>query len=276
MLRIVLGLLMAFAGAVVVFADDSNEAFYNRSGPFQIDGLYNRTGAYAGGYGQYYAYREPSLGVSLKGPALGVMAGATFNRGNAYVRLEGDGSLGSSSYHGSGSDPRNPTWKAEFRALVGYDVTLNDTNVISPFIGYGSRYHYDDDRGTSSSGYSGYRRDNQLQYAPLGVEWNTALFSSGVLSFSTEYDAVLSGRQKSHLDDADPLYGTMTNRQSSGWGTRNSLALRLDNNELGLFYQVWHIDTSDVAVDTSGNFVGREPANHTTETGLYYRRHFAL
>ena len=139
---------------------------------------------------------------------------------------------------------------------------------IIPYVGIGYRFLGNDSAGditdTEAFGYD--RRSNYL-YSPIGFE-ATRRFGQG-WSFTTkaEFDAFWAGRQISYLSP------TVTNRQSSGYGARGSVAFRYKGKvrdfTIEPFITYWNIGKSNTAAfDTdSGTYIAWEPQNTTTEVG---------
>lgn len=152
--------------------------------------------------------------------------------------------------------------------------------VICTSVGYGFRY-LDNDASVrvTSSGYSGYERENYLHYLPFGMKYHLQLhqkyFSS--MQLRAKYYLLLDGKQISHISrfgyDSD-----ITNKQNSGYGFDASVRLYASDRKwfYGARYQYWKIDASDtVNVPYNGSTISAtEPANTTTVAGVIVGYHY--
>jgi len=67
----------------------------------------------------------------------------------------------------------------------------------------------------------------QLEYySPIGFEGVYDLKSAWKIGGTLEYGPFWSGEQESHLGDATPGLGILSNDQDDGWGMRFSLFLK--------------------------------------------------
>ena len=165
--------------------------------------------------------------MNLKGNQLGAVGAYTFTSPNrVYSRIDGRVAYGSLKYEGSGTQDDIPNWIFEARAVVGKDFLVSDNVALSPYIGLGYRYLYNDLRGYSvvgSTTYVGYRRYSNYVYAPVGVTLRMRTGDQWVIAPTLEYDAFLGGRQYSKLSDTGLGYSDASNKQDSGRGYRASL-----------------------------------------------------
>jgi len=154
---------------VAIFAVLSPYASAQTSAP--ADPLVTRSGWEVGGQLSDYRYEEPSLGVKIWGGGMGVTGAYTHTgAGRWFFRADGRYGYGSLEYEGSGTKDSVPYSILETRGTFGKDIFRSDGISVSPFVGLGYRYLYNDLRGTSSTGAIGYRRVSNYWYAPLGVE----------------------------------------------------------------------------------------------------------
>ncbi len=151
--------------------------------------------------------------MNLKGNRIGAVGAYTFTSPNrVYSRIDLRSSYGSLKYQGSGTLDDVPDWIFETRAVIGRDYLTGDSAALSPYIGLGYRYLYNDLRGYSSTGHVGYQRVSQYLYVPVGL---TARFRTGerwVVAPTVEYDVFLGGRQYSQLCDTGIGYSDATNQ----------------------------------------------------------------
>jgi hypothetical protein len=243
--------------------------------------LLTRRGWEVGGQVSKYRYEEPAFpgfgGMNLKGNRGGIVGAYNFtNAAHVYSRIDGRVSYGSLKYEGSGTLEEVPDWSVEVRAVVGKDFLVGDNVALSPYIGLGYRYLYNDLRGYSVVGnsiYVGYRRYSNYVYVPLGL---TARFRTGerwVVAPTVEYDAFLGGRQYSQLTDTGIGYSDASNTQKHGYGYRAYLMLENGRWAFGPWLQYWNIEDSD-SVPIGLGRVAMEPANWTREYGVELRYRF--
>ncbi len=248
------------------------------------DPLLTRAGWEAGGQLSHYHYEEPGLlrfggpdaveSVKITGPRTSAVGAYTFvNPKRLYSRFEARISYGSLRYEGSGTQDNIPDTIIEARALIGKDFRPGAGISLSPFAGLGYRYLFDDLRGYSSTGASGYRRFSNYLYVPVGL---TARFAAGaewVVAPTIEYDHFLQGRQHSMLSDAGFGDPDVTNTQNHGRGFRASLMAEKGHWAFGPWMNYWNIEDSD-RQPIGGGFAVLEPANWTREYGIEVRYRF--
>jgi hypothetical protein len=259
-------------------------AFVTGAAPAQetapSDPLLTRRGWEVGGQISHYRYEEPAFpgfgGMDLKGDRGGIVGAYTITSANrVYGRIDGRVSYGSLKYTSgmTGSMDDVPDWIGEVRAVIGRDYLVGGNYSLSPYIGLGYRYLYNDLRGYSSTGAAGYQRYSQYVYIPVGL---TARFRTGerwTLAPTVEYDAFLGGRQKSQLSDTGLGYNDVTNDQDHGYGYRVYLMLENGRWSFGPWLHYWKIKDSDVVPIGLGR-VGMEPENSTREYGVELRYRF--
>lgn len=154
-------------------------------------------------------------------------------------------------------------------------------NSICTSIGYAFRY-LDNDSGLSmtSTGNTGYERENFLHLLPFGLSYRYPLYSSKFSSSLVrwKYYYLLDGWQISHLSKYSSCSNDLKNKQRKGYGFEASL--RLYSNDRKWFYganaQYWKIAESDeVKVPCFGSDnVGSEPENTTIMVGVIVGYHY--
>lgn len=222
-----------------------------------------------------YHYREPSLDVSLAGEKGGVDVTTTGKFWtNNFVSFDFRYGLGTVDYSGSGRSSGNSEHLFDIRALVGRDF-LGSWYGFSPYTGIGFRNLFSDERGLSSTGASGYRRENKSYYMPVGFTQRFMLSPRNHLSINGEYDYVFHGKQISYLDDLSG-YPRVDNDQHHGNGFRTQIMWERPGWSIGPFANYWAMADSNL-VDACGTAVcvtnGHEPHNNTIEAGLQLRVH---
>ena len=220
-----------------------------------------------------YHYEEPSF-AQLTGSRVGLVGAYTFTSASGmFFRLDGRGSYGALKYQGSGTQDSVPDLIAEARGVAGMDFPSGSGVSLSPYLGLGYRYLYDDLRGRSSTNAAGYRRYSNYLYAPVGVTIRFDLGDRWVLAPTFEADIFIIGKQKSQLSDANLGFNDVTNTQNHGSGHRFSLLLERDHLAFGAWWHYWNIKDSDVQPIGLGA-AGLEPANWTREGGIEFRYRF--
>ena len=154
-------------------------------------------------------------------------------------------------------------YKARFETLLSYNY-----EGVSPFLGLGYRWLYDDSGGlVSSTGHTGYDRQSQYLYLPLGII--TQLTDE--LTFKGQYNLFLSGKQTSYLSTFSASCGDVENNQNDGYGFDSALNYSLDEDiSIYGFYRYWDIADSDpnTVVCAGSILTAKEPKNTTAETGI--------
>lgn len=224
----------------------------------------------------YFTYEEPHF-MKDKGFLFGITGSYTYHD-NLMLKAEGRYSFGNLDYSspGSGTMSGIPDYIWEFRGLAGYDFVVQKGSILTPYIGIGYRYLNDDSSGKiSSAGDYGYERESNYYYSPIGVKVITNLHDGWSTEATAEYDIFWSGKQISHLSDADPGYNDPENRQKHGYGIRGSIEFqkKAEDRDFALepFIRYWSIKESQRADwKYYGVIVGEvfEPKNHSTEYGI--------
>lgn len=232
--------------------------------------LATRTGNNIGLSLSSYQYQEPGI-MSSKGRKMGLDLRTTKVLQNDQI-IRGDlrYAFGSVDYNGSGSASGQQDWYIEARGLVGKDWMTNDA-VFSPYAGLGYRYLFNDARGFTSTGATGYRRESNYFYLPIGIIHRGALNDQARLVSTLEYSRLLIGKQTSRLSDTGLGYGNVTNHQSKGYGLKLSVIFEKGNWAIGPYVHYWNIGKSDTVILYQNGIpagIGWEPKNNTVEFGL--------
>ena len=219
-----------------------------------------------------YEYQEPGL-VSLKGNKIGLdMLATQVLQNGLFIRGDLRYAFGAVDYNsnGTGSASGEPDWYIETRALVGKDWWVQGM-VLSPYTGLGYRFLFNDSRGVTSTGASGYRRESNYVYLPVGISDRLRLTEQSSLESKLEYDYLLSGRQISRLADTGLGFSNVTNNQSTGYGLKLSVMYQKNNWAIGNYLHYWNIGRSDSTIlYRDGTVYGTawEPKNNTVEFGF--------
>lgn len=156
-------------------------------------------------------------------------------------------------------------WVFEGRLVLGNDW-LRQSALHTVYAGIGYRYLNDD----SSFDLSGYQRESNYLYVPVGYLFDGGHSTGWSLGFGAEFDVFLMGNQRSHLSDVSSIYPDVDNRQESGYGYRACVKIQHKSKKGILivepFFRYWDIDDSELSYETFGTVY--EPANETTEIGI--------
>jgi hypothetical protein len=234
--------------------------------------LNTQTGYNIGVSSSYYQYKEPGL-ISLKGGKIGLDLRATqvFQNG-MFIRGDLRYAFGLVDYNSkdTGSATGEPDWYIEVRSLFGKDWVINENAALSPYMGLGYRYLFNDGRGITSTGNGGYRRESNYFYLPVGLIYRNALNDQARLVSTLEYDHLLEGRQISRLSDVGGGYSDFTNNQHQGYGLKLSVMYQKNNLAIGPYVDYWNIAQSEsVFLYINGRlFKAEEPKNNTVEFGV--------
>lgn len=221
-----------------------------------------------------YDYKEPSLNVSNKATKSGIdYKGVVALKDDWFIRGNFGYANGRADYSGSGTMSARPDWYYELRGMIGKDFDQGNY-VISPYAGLGYRYLFNDLRGVSSTGASGYRRKVEYTYLPVGMTHHLKLESQAKLLTTLEYDHLISGQQTTYISDVTNLVADLVNKQRNGYGIRGSVYYEKGSWSFGPWFQYWNINQSD-SITASVTLLGVtynatfwEPKNKTTEIGL--------
>ena len=121
-----------------------------------------------------------------------------------FFKVDGRGSYGALKYQGSGTQDSVPDLIIETRGVAGMDFPVGSGVSLSPYLGVGYRYLYNDSRGYTSTNAAGYRRYSNYLYAPVGLTTRIHIVNRWVVAPTVEADIFLIGKQKSQLSDVAP------------------------------------------------------------------------
>jgi len=225
-----------------------------------------------------FTYEEPGL-MKDESFFYGIEGSYTFrNQKDLMIKAEGRYSYGKVDYESTGTGTMDgiDDYIFEIKGLVGNDFPVSGKSTITPYIGLSYRYLNDDSSGKlSSTEASGYERESNYYYIPIGMEIVTELESGWIFGLLLEYDYFLKGKQISHRSDAAPGLNDIENDQNNGYGFRGSMRfLWKDEHKESViepFIRYWDIDESKRVIITyngSPYAYGYEPANESTEIGL--------
>lgn len=225
-----------------------------------------------------YKYTEPGV-MSVKATKVGFDYSGTYALGSEwpnrskgwFVRADLRYVTGKADYNGGATGTLNnvPDWYYEARGLVGKDFHYSGYT-LSPYAGLGFRYLFNDLRGTTSTGGSGYRREGHYTTLPLGVTHKMNLASQQAQLVTTfEYSYLLRGRQDSKLSDTGAALQDVSLAQRSGYGLRLGTMVRYPTWSIGPSLILWRVNESDRSAAAV-----IEPHNNTYEFGVKAAYHF--
>lgn len=233
-----------------------------------------------GGQISSYHYEEPNF-MKLTGGRIGAVGAYTFTfESRVYTRIDLRLSYGLLEYEsvGTGTKDDVPDLITEARVVFGRDYLAGESVALSPYIGFGYRYLYNDLTGYTSTGAVGYERYSHYFYVPVGVTLRFRASERWVIAPTLEYDWFLTGRQESKLSDTGNGFSDANNEQDRGHGYRASLMFESRHWAFGPWLHYWKIKDSDT-VFVGFDFLGRatlvtEPENWTREYGVELRYRF--
>lgn len=205
--------------------------------------------------------------MNIKGEKLSIDTAMTATIAeNWFARAEVRFGYGLPEYSGSGVLKNNEDLVWDTRGLIGRDFVFDHAG-FSLYTGLGSRYLYNDIRGVSSTGASGYRRKSFYEYIPVGLTSRIRLGDTRRLSVNAEYDHFIQGEQQSILGDVNPVLDSLDNEQHNAYfAGRGSVLFETEKWAMGPWLHYWHIKDSEV--NCVPGFCGLEPKNETTEVGF--------
>lgn len=251
-------------------------------GPVMADGLERPQAEFEIGLEEFFHhYEEPGI-MEEEGWFTGIYGEGKFRTSEntsmtGIVKLQGSFAYGQVDYTSVNTGDLNDVddFIVELRPLVGIEILTAKAFEITPYIGLGYRYWYDDLRGTSTTGATGYQRESQYFYLPVGIELAKNYRGWG-WKLTLEGDYLLEGKQTTHLSDVHPALDDLENTQEEGYGARAGLAFTKYGDRIDFtvepFVRYWDIDDSNFTSVTSFGTpigdVGYEPANETLQTGI--------
>jgi hypothetical protein len=224
-----------------------------------------------------YKYTESAM--SLTATKIGVEYSLTFLlRDGWFVRGALRGATGDADYRGTGKMSGVTDHYFENRWGVGKSFVLGP-HTLTPDVGLGFRYLFNDLRGTTDTGAVGYRRESRYLTARIGCGHSIALPNGARLESSIEHDRLLLGRQDTRLSDIEGRgpwrdVPDVVNYQYHGEGWRFDFRYRAGDWSVGSYLHLWRIKDSDKehirVVKTTGteNWTVWEPTNNTREIGV--------
>ena len=185
----------------------------------------------------------------------------------------------------TGSKLKNvPSAIVEPRLLIGIPWKTTEKLTLSPYIGIGKRYKWDNSSNIQfKEGDFGVKRRNYSWYIPVGVRLRYDLNPLWNLQLSAEYDFFLSGRQ--HQRSKPDIRPPSKHKQTQGKGMRGEFLVGRQFEKFAIstglyahYLKVKKTDKSPYTIRLAANRRIRgapyEPKNVTTEIGLKFNIHF--
>lgn len=220
-------------------------------------------------------YKEPGV-MKEEGIMYGIHASYTYHH-NLMLKAEIGYSYGYVDYKNSGEIDNIENYLLEMRVLAGYDFSIDESSIITPYIGFGYRQLYDNGGGkVSSTGANFYDRKSQYYYIPIGIETFSDISNGWFFGITAEFDYFWEGKQTSYLSDVDSvLYSDAENKQKDGHGFRGSLKFQKKGEKVSCiiepFIRYWKIDKSELDYVTWNGVANTscwEPENESTQVGI--------
>jgi hypothetical protein len=224
----------------------------------------------------YFHYEEEDFNVDWDGFMYGLIGSYTYHNvimfHTSLEYAQGEIQYDGATQEGTPLKEDTDDWIVEWRGLLGYDFTSKG-HLITPFLGIGYRYWNDDIDGPS-----GYEREVEYWYSPIGIETFSPLSGAWTWGISAEYDIFWGGTVKSYLSDFlaglnDP---EVDQDSGDGYGLRFSLRFNrgfANNSALTIepYVTYWNINESDIGTLTFygvpiANVI--EPSNETLTYGV--------
>ncbi len=232
-----------------------------------------------------YVFTERNPNAENRGVKVGADLDAYKSFANHFfMGTELDFNYGSVDYKNStasSSSKSHDDYAAEARFLGGYDIVMNDRFALSPYSGFGYRYHENDNRGLISNGAQGLRSENEYYYIPIGVKPQMRVDGASKVTLGMEYDYVVKGMETAHLGDATAGDPRIDFQQNNGYGLKASLMYERQNLIVGPFVNYWHFASSKQKsfispASSCGSAVCTESqaAYHSVEAGMKLKYRF--
>lgn len=227
----------------------------------------------------WYQYKEPGL-MKVYGPMYGVSVSFlnTTDSPNPQGQLRGRFDYMRSrtedlTYDGAFMDGTPYKYKGDtfwfFDTMVagGLEDRVAEKFSVAPYLGLGWRNHVDKKDPEPGD----YKRKQTYLYLPIGIDWKIFPTRGLELSFNTELDVLLRGKNTTYLGGE-----AMEFAQNSGYGLRFSTKLEYNFGKAGIFvepfFRYWNIADSETKCyylpDYNATFCGLEPKNNTREFGM--------
>ena len=222
----------------------------------------------------YSHYREPSIGMQLKGPELGVHLRLSDLRGLGRLKLEVDLLGGAQNYSSAdGQLERRRTfdtrWHALYRLLPeGSAQGQNSGQNSGLYAGLALQSSYSDLRGVVRPGVEGYERLNRSSW--LTAQWRQSLKLDALprlQGLQLDLGHLLDGRQTSYLSQVGGGWRDATNKQPWGWQVQLQSTWTAERGLLlEPFVRYTQVGHSDTVI--AGPKAVSEPANSRWQLGL--------
>ncbi len=218
-------------------------------------------------------YREPSVGMRVRGPELGLHLRVRDVPHWPRWQAEGD-VLGSLQRYDSPSGRLDKVENLESRWRLLYQAWPEGAQGL--FVGPAVHTLYNDLRGITNLGAAGYQRESLGLW--LALQWRQPLSSDGALSALSglQLDAgrLIRARHHSYLSQAVRNYPDIGNTQRHGFYVQAQLGFKAHALLLQPFVRFTQLEDSESTTvpfngrTASGSLTGIEPANQRWQIGL--------
>jgi hypothetical protein len=211
-------------------------------------------------------YQEPSIGMKLKGPELGVHLRLSDLRGLPRLQLEADLSIGPQDYSSSNGKLNDRSaldtrWRAIYQLWP-------EGSAQGLYAGLAYQTSYSDLRGSVRPGIAGYERLNRSTW--LAAQWRQSVKFDALprlQGLQVDLGHMLDGRQSSYVSQVGGGWRDVTNKQPWGWYAQLQTTWAAERGLLlepfVRYTQVGNSDSRDAGVRSLF-----EPANNRWQLGL--------
>lgn len=215
-------------------------------------------------------YREPSIGMQLKGPELGVHLRLSDLRGLGRLRLEVDLLGGAQNYSSTDGQLEHrrtldTRWHALYPLLPEGSARGQNSGL---YAGLALQSSYSDLRGVVRPGVEGYERLNRSSW--LTAQWRQSLKLEALprlQGLQLDLGHLLDGRHTSYLSQVGGGWRDATNKQPWGWQVQLQSTWAAERGLLlEPFVRYTQVGHSDTVI--AGPKVVSEPANSRWQLGL--------
>lgn len=233
------------------------------------------TGTELGVFVSDFTYEETVDGAFFmddKSTMYGFYGSVADVKNDAVLKAEASYQKGEMEYTSNGTGTMNghEDYIFDLRATMGWPEYLIADIYIMPYFGLGYQYLNDDAEGMiSSTGASGYLREQSYLYSPIGFEIKgLQMDENWYIGFKFEYDLFLFGKNTTTISEQSLEF-----EQEDGMGLRASVPLSINLFTIEPYIKYWSIERSSslFGVDKDGNSIEMyEPENTTTEFGVKF------
>ena len=230
----------------------------------------------------YLNYNEPEAGEKRKGSFEGIALAYTLHPRDSQNWLvnvfhtDAHADYGIVNYKFDKRINNVKNYIAEPRAWFGKDINIASDVRLTPYVGAGYRWYYQQLKNkTSDDGDGGNNIQTQYFYVPAGAELSLRFADGWRILLNGEYDHLFWGAVTRYLSQYDPDYATLNNTLKKGYGIRSGIKIIKENTSINLFaepyFRYWNINQSkaaDVMALGISQGIWQEENNKTYEMGM--------